>query len=454
MLDGRVYEVVGVAPREVHIPEGTEVWVLRVLPTATYGGLFDYADVADLPMFRGLIGRRVSWASRERVEAEIQTLNARQARVAYERSRVLTGGRAEVRQLEDVIVGDVRNALWLLGAAVGFVVLVGGVNVASLSVALTVARGSELAVRTAVGAPTSALVRAALGPVVLLICSGAVAGVLLAWWGIEFLDQVIVWGSRTRELVLNPVVVAGAVLTAGLMGATAAVAALMMMRRRPLYRVLATEHRALSRRLVPFTTALLTLQVALSVGLSAYASATLNGLRTLVATPTGVDDPSGLTVADVIAPRDSGDSAHEDVQALLASIGEAVRALPGVQYVGFVDNLPFAAGDGGGLYVSAAGREGMARTRTMGGEAFQALGIPILAGRGFAAGDRGAVVISASFARALWGRPEDAVGQRVEFGDRSVNGPRRVVGVAADVTHAQRTSTGKGGICTFRRLIP
>ena len=430
-MDGGVYQVVGVAPAGLAFPEGVEVWVPRV--GRGYGIRFNLADVAARRADFGLLGRLAAGASREQAEAEVRDLQA--GRIRLDRARVprlAMGLPPTVRRLGDFLTGDSRTGLWLLGAAVGFVVLVGAANVTSLSVSMTIARSADLAVRAACGASARALTGVTLTPVAALVAVGAAAGVLMAWWGVEILDRAIAWGPRMRPMGISGPVVAAAGLTAALMGAAAAGVALWLLQRQSLYRVLATGQPTTSGRVLPLATMMVALQVAASVVLLAGAGAALTGLRTLLAPPTGVE-MAGATVADLIYARETGE---DQVLASLDAIQMEVRALPSVRHVGVVDPLPFAPGDGISLYVYAGSVEETVPFRTVAGESFSALGVAIRAGQDFVSSGarRGTVIVSESLARAGWGGVAEALGQQLRI-ETPEERPREVIGVAEDVGH-------------------
>jgi predicted permease len=124
----------------------------------------------------------------------------------------------QMKPLHDEIVGDALRSIWVLQAAVGFVLLIGCANLANLLLVRSETRHREFALRTALGASRGRLLRQSVIESVLLSIAGGALGLLLAHGGVQALLRAYP-GSlpRTREVVLDPIVL---VFTFGVATAT------------------------------------------------------------------------------------------------------------------------------------------------------------------------------------------------------------------------------------------
>ena len=162
-----------------------------------------------------VLGRLRPEASLEEARAELRTIGAGLARAFPSTNRDST---ISVHRLRDALVGDVRQSLFVLLGAVGLVLLIVCVNVASLFLVRAVGRGREMAIRVAVGAGRASLVRGLMVESLVLGLAGGAGGLLLAYWatgviaglnqsiGIPLLNQTrvdttVVWFTLGLSLV-------------------------------------------------------------------------------------------------------------------------------------------------------------------------------------------------------------------------------------------------------------
>src|SRR5437016_1039887 len=130
--------IVGVAPRGFVYPKGVEVWVpLHLTPEHVTGGHFQPFSI---------IGRLRAGATLEQAQGEA-TAFVRERETAYPRGQLLLGQRAVVEPFRDVLIGGLRDSVLILSGAVGLVLVIAGVNVASLLLIRGVTWQRELAVR-------------------------------------------------------------------------------------------------------------------------------------------------------------------------------------------------------------------------------------------------------------------------------------------------------------------
>jgi predicted permease len=388
-----------------------------------------------------VVGRLADAATLDSARAE---MNALAARLAGAFPDANAGWGVTLVPLEDAVVGPgVRRAVFLLMAAVAFVLLIGCVNVANLLSARAVARQRELAVRAALGADRLRLVRLLVTESIVLAFAGGALGLLLAVWGMDLLLALAPPGiPRLTEVGIDPRVLAAG-LTATLASALVFgfVPALQAGSQRPDDALKDTTRGAIGPGRHRLRQLFVVAEVGLAVVLLVGAGLLLRSFARLANQPIGFRPENTLvftlTLPDVRYPS------PQSVSQFHKSVLERIRALPGVAATGATHALPFSGRDSVRPFI----REGetldgaqapTAEYRIVTPGYFRAMGIPLRRGREFADADGherpGAVIVSESFAQRHF--QGDPIGQRIrQAGDNPDIPWLTVVGVAGDVRH-------------------
>jgi predicted permease len=388
-----------------------------------------------------VIARLRAGITLEQARAELATLS----RVMKERFPSARRSAVDLAPLHEDLVAPARGPLHLLFIAVALVLLVACVNVANLLLARASGRVHEFATRSALGAGTRRLCRQLLVESALLASLGGLLGLGITRLGVVVLRDL--GGEavpRLDEVGFNPIVLSFAVAITTITAVACGVApALRFARIAPidalrLHSRSATGTRGQGR----LRSALAAAQLALALTLVAGAGVLLASFYRLQRVDLGFRVDRVLTF-DVNLPSARYDADRR--AAFQEELPRRLRTIPGVTAAGGISFLP-TTGDyhGWNAAILSGPRAGGAvetkdgfniQQRTISGDIFAALEIPVLAGRTFDAREDGAApraIVSAGFARVAFpGVPlSDVVGQRIRAGGRVLE----IIGVVGDVT--------------------
>ncbi|HEX9704251.1 MAG TPA: ABC transporter permease [Gemmatimonadales bacterium] len=448
----KTYTIVGVAPEGFDYPRGSEVWfALRPF----------WAGVSQ-PLHVDLVARLAPGVTREQARVELDGI-LRQ--LDAEGDEAGENQMAVVRSLAEVIVGDVRPALFLLGLAVALILVIATVNLANLLTMRGIARRQEFAVRAAIGAGRGRLVRQLLTEAFVLGVLGGTVGVAIAWWGTEALVALAPAElPRLNEVGIDGRVLAFAtaisLVTAGVFGLVPALGAAPA---QPATWFRGT--RGAGTRAIPGGPwqGLVIGQIALTLLMLIGAGLLVRSLARLQSLDPGFQ-PERLVLAQLAFPS-SKYQTLEQIHALLARILPRVEAIPGVASATVVLNEPFAGTSGHDIWFTAEGQdaEAAASNPVLNYEGVQAnyfttLGLPIVRGRALTEHDRRGsapvVVVNETLARRFW-PSADAIGKRIKFGPPDYSDPwRTVVGVAGDTRYRELKEIRPSVYVPFGQGIP
>ncbi|HJT26399.1 MAG TPA: ABC transporter permease, partial [Pyrinomonadaceae bacterium] len=440
-LDGRNYNVIGIAPPGFQYPDKTELWLppLRLVPE-----LYPDQDVTQTRRmgYLTVVALLKPGVSLQQAAGEMETITAR-LRQQYPDSNTKRLNR--VVSLHEHLVGDTNKLLWLLLGAVTFVLLIGCANVANLLLASGASRQKEIAIRTALGASRRRVIRQLFTESALLAFTGGVVGLLIAFWGLAAITKLLPADfPRLNEIHIDLRVLgftfAASVLTGILFGLIPA----LQVSRSDVQEAMRETGRGASgsRRQSRFRQALIVGEVALSVVLLAGAGLLFRSFLRLQSVDTGFVSQPVLTAR--LTPSGTNYANDADYAKFYNGVIEKVGAIPGVQDVALINTLPLSKGPTSGFRVegrpvTTPDKWPSVNYRVVSSNYFRAMGIPVLQGRAYTDRDNEnaplVMMVNQQLAREIF-PDENPVGKRITFGGTNTDGQPRwfeIVGVVANV---------------------
>jgi len=435
-LDGSLWTVVGVIPKEIQLLGDTSMWAMRPIK-----GLPPRVRAAYALQVVGRLKPAVS------IETATSDLEAVAAALAGEFPQTNAGRSVALEPLHATMIGsDLRVTSMLFLGVVGFVLLICCANVASLLLARATVRMRELAVRSALGAGRRRIIRQLLTESVLLSLIGGGLGAAVGAAILSAAPSFIPHGllPPTVELTFDLRVVAFCAATALLVGLLFGVAPALKATQFSSAEVMASNSRSVTGGGGRLRALLVMAEVATAV-LLLFGGGLL--LRTLIAVDSfdrGYRADSVLSM--LVDPLGSKYPTDELLQQFFDQVETEVSAVPNVAAVAWASALPLDFFDEGGLTFEVVGDPPLAERerptteyQVVSPSYFSALDLPILAGRAFDRHDDAKAVpvciVNEAFARSLGGR--SPIGLRVAL--RPASAPqakpaiREIVGVARQV---------------------
>jgi predicted permease len=432
-LDGEAYTIAGVMPAAFSVSSWTataqDIWV----PLA-----YTEAERAVRENHNAqVIARLKPRVSIAQADAELAAISARLER-AFPKDNA--GWGATAVPLQDVIVGDIRTSLLMLFGAVTLVLLIACANVGNLLFTRAVVRRKELAIRAALGAGRGRVFRQLVVEAVVLALAGGAAGLLLADASLSAATALFpAQLPRSEEIRLDGSVLlfaAGAsVLTGILAGAVPAYRA----GRPDLTESLKEGGRTDAAVGLRTRRALIVCEVALSLVLLTGAGVMLRSLLALANVDPGFDPRNVLTMRVSLPETRYRTPAH--ISGFYDSALQRIRALPGVEAAGAIDDLPLQGGSVQPVVLEGRpellpSEQPTVEVRKITPGYLRAMNIPLLQGRDVSDSDVDVLLVSRGAARLLWGG-QDPVGRRVTLPLQSRTVLKQVIGIVGDVKQGE-----------------
>ena len=436
-VNARPTTVVGVMPPDFRFPELHDVW----MPLEVDPGTLERREGPRLVV----LGLLKEGTAQTAAQAQLMTIAQRleeQYPVANREIHPIT----EVWMDELFIDDETRGLLYTMFTAVFGVLLIACANVANLQFSLTIARGKELAVRTALGASRNRVLRQLLSETLVLAFGGAVVGLVLTKFSLDLFARVVAPLGIPPWMTfdLSPdvfVFVLGitffVALASGMLPALHAT-------RVDVNSILKDQIRGSGGSVSRWSTSLVVLEVALSCALLVGAGLTVRSTLERGSADYGLDRENIMTARLGLPGETYPDSTSQQV--VTDRFQRELEAIPGVREVAITSNLPIL---GTGLYFYGVGDGDYADDSEypFGGYTrvsssfFDLIGVSIVAGRGFRATDvLGAglvVIVDERFAAKNW-PGEEPIGKQLRLGRSTSENPwHTVVGV---VRHFQMSS--------------
>ena len=426
-LSGTPHTIIGVMQASFSFPERPKLW----RPLA-----IDPKQIERGPHYLRVLGRLKRDVTLAQAQADMSAIAGR---LAQQYPDQIAGHGVKLERLANVVVGDIGLALYVLLAAVGFVLLIACANLANLLLARVGARQKEFAVRTALGASRLRIIRQLLTESIMLAVTGGALGLLLAFWAVSWVvslspDTI----PRVHEISVDPRVAGFTLLVSIVTGVLFGLAPALQVSRPDLSGALKESGRTTAGHGSRLRGALVMSEVALSLVLLIGAGLMIRSFVKLNQVDPGFSPDRVMTAGVALLPSKYPE---EQVALTYSQLLERAANVPGVLSVGATGQLPFS-GSNTSDYFTIEGRPAIAKEAeplteygVVTPRYFESMGIPLLAGRDFAASDTkqspNVVVINDAFARRHF-TSENPLGHRIKLQNQERD-PLLIIGVVGNV---------------------
>jgi predicted permease len=445
-LGAEAYTIVGVMPATASVASWTamasDVWI----PLA----LTDEQRASRGNHNRDGVARLKRDVELPQAQAEMDAISARLAREFPQ-----TDGRgwgAVVIPVQEEIVGNSRTMLLLLLGAVGLVLLIACANVGNLLFTRALSRRKEIAIRSALGAGRGRVFQQLLTEALLLAGAGGALGLLIAYGALTSASTLLAGQvPRAEEISIDGRVLLFAVGVSMLTGVLAGTLPGVRASRSDLNDTLKEGGRSDGAIGVGTRRLLVVCEVALSLVLLMGAGVMIQSLLALRHGDTGFDPDNVLTM--VVRLVDARYPSPAKRSSFVDAALQRIRALPGVEAAGTIDDLPFGDGSSQGLALEgyAPQRDQVAvQVRQVRPGYLRAMGIPVLRGRDIVESDTEVLLVSAEAAKLYWGAA-DPIGRRAFLPALSKTVLRQVVGIVGDVKQRNLTEATTPTVYLYTR---
>jgi predicted permease len=459
-LNGADVTVVGVMPPQFRFPvDETDYWAPIRVPAGPR---------RDTARFYQVYGRLNTGVSIDQAEAELVNITRQIDGDARERQE---GRSVRLQSLRDSMYGWTTTPLMTLQAGMLLVLLIACANVAGLLLARGTVRGPEIAMRMALGAERSRIVRQLASESLLLASLGAVSGLLVAWWGTTTLTRMVPFPGSLR---IPPVsfgirtflIVALLTLVTGVLFAI--VPALALSKRSAATSLKEGPRVGRGPRVQRLRSALVSGQLALAVVLLVATGLLLNSLLRLSGRDLNFDPHRLLLVEMRVAPlsyvRPVGSHRGFTLLEVASTPAEMfertldrLRALPGAEGAAGVSYAPVTSFIIPRVNVSAGTGDHLTAYFLVTPNFFATIQAELVRGREIDARDVRSnpwtAVVNETMARRLWPR-EDPIGKRLLLTEMPDERPREVIGVVRDIPLGLSQVTDEAAVYTSYKQQP